>query len=45
MQVITCPSFSMVSTGDSLKVSPRKSLIWPIKMVTAIPVVKPVVMV
>ena len=45
MQEITWPSFSMVSTGDSLKVSPRKSLIWPIKMVTAIPVVKPVVMV
>ena len=35
----------MVSTGASMKVSPIKSLIWPMKIVTAIPVVKPVVMV
>ena len=45
MQVMTCISFSMVSTGDSRKVSPRKSLICPMKIVTAIPVVNPVVMV
>ncbi len=41
----TCSSFSMVSTGAFSKVRPRKSFIWPINMVTAIPAVNPVVMV
>ena len=45
MQVTTCSSFSMVSMGDFSKVRPRKSLILPMKMVTAMPAVKPVVMV
>ena len=41
----TSLSFSMVSTGECKKVIPMKSLIWPMKMVTAMPVVNPVVMV
>ena len=45
MDSITASSFSIVSTGLWVKVSPRKSLICPIKMVTAIPLVKPVTMV
>ena len=45
MHRTTCSSFSMVSTGAVWKVRPIKSLIWPIRMVTAMPAVKPVVMV
>ena len=44
-QAITCSSFSIVSTGAFSKASPIKSLICPITIVTAIPAVKPVVIV
>ena len=37
--------FSTVSTGEFLNVRPKKSFICPIKIVTAIPEVKPVVIV
>ena len=38
-------TFSIVSTGEVWNVSPRKSLICPIRIVTAIPNVNPVVIV
>lgn len=38
-------AFSIVSMGLSAYVTPKKSFHWPMKMVTAIPAVKPVVMV
>ena len=41
----TSRSFSIVSIGEFTNVSPRKSLICPIAIVTAIPSVKPVVIV
>ena len=41
----TSSSFSIVSTGAFTKVRPKKSFSWPMRMVTAMPAVKPVVMV
>ena len=41
----TSAAFSTVSTGAWVKVRPKKSFSWPIRMVTAMPAVNPVVMV
>ena len=45
IECIISSTFSTVSTGEFLNVRPKKSLICPIKIVTAIPEVKPVVIV
>ena len=41
----TSSTFSKVSTGERVKVRPKKSFSCPMRMVTAMPAVKPVVMV